>query len=126
LVALENYAQQSGLDHSLIDLAKTRASQINGCAYCIHIHTSEARTRGSLEPIRNIGDPLTFRSHVKVSSGFRVQIIRLVPAWRTILDPQRPLSFRGENRLSCPFSAIRRSTQTRGSARTAVCFATSA
>jgi AhpD family alkylhydroperoxidase len=49
LVALENYAQRSGLDHSLIDLVKTRASQINGCAYCIHMHTSEARTRGETE-----------------------------------------------------------------------------
>jgi AhpD family alkylhydroperoxidase len=49
LVALENYVQKSGLDHSLIDLVKTRASQINGCAYCIHMHTSEARARGETE-----------------------------------------------------------------------------
>jgi AhpD family alkylhydroperoxidase len=49
LVALENYVQGSGLDHSLIDLVKIRASQINGCAYCIHMHTSEARTRGESE-----------------------------------------------------------------------------
>jgi AhpD family alkylhydroperoxidase len=49
MVALENYVQQSGLDHSLIDLVKTRASQINGCAYCIHMHTGEARARGETE-----------------------------------------------------------------------------
>src|ERR1700686_3055007 len=49
LVALENYVQESGLDHSLIDLVKTRASQINGCAYCIHMHTREARGRGESE-----------------------------------------------------------------------------
>jgi AhpD family alkylhydroperoxidase len=49
LVALENYLQGSGLDHSLIDLVKTRASQINGRAYCIHMHTSEARARGETE-----------------------------------------------------------------------------
>ena len=49
LVALEKYVQESGLDHSLIDLVKTRASQINGCAYCIHMHTSEARARGETE-----------------------------------------------------------------------------
>jgi AhpD family alkylhydroperoxidase len=49
LVALENYVQQSRLDHSLIDLVKTRASQINGCAYCIHMHTSEARANGEPE-----------------------------------------------------------------------------
>ena len=49
LLALENYVQQSGLDHSLIDLVKTRASQMNGCAYCIHMHTGEARARGETE-----------------------------------------------------------------------------
>jgi AhpD family alkylhydroperoxidase len=49
LVAPENYVQESGLDHSLIDLIKTRASQINGGAYCIHMHTSEARARGETE-----------------------------------------------------------------------------
>jgi AhpD family alkylhydroperoxidase len=49
LAALENYVQHSGLDHSLIDLVKTRASQINGCAYCIHMHTREARARGETE-----------------------------------------------------------------------------
>src|SRR5258708_13294798 len=49
LVPLEKYVQESGLDHSLIDLVKTRASQINGCAYCIHMHTSEGRARGETE-----------------------------------------------------------------------------
>ena len=49
LAALENYVQQSGLDHSLIDLVKTRASQMKGCAYCIHRHTGEARARGETE-----------------------------------------------------------------------------
>lgn len=51
LVALENYVQGSGLDHSLIDLVKTRASQINGCAYCIHCirakHALAARPRSA-------------------------------------------------------------------------------
>jgi AhpD family alkylhydroperoxidase len=49
MVALENYVQHSGLGHSLIDLVKTRASQINGCAYCFHMHTGEARARGETE-----------------------------------------------------------------------------
>ena len=49
LVALENDVQESGLAHSLVDLVKTRASQINGCVYCIHMHTSEARARGETE-----------------------------------------------------------------------------
>jgi len=49
LMGLENYVQSSGLEPSLINLVKTRASQINGCAYCIHMHTREARTHGETE-----------------------------------------------------------------------------
>ena len=49
MMGLETYIQESGLDPSLIDLVKTRASQINGCAYCIHMHTRDARSRGETE-----------------------------------------------------------------------------
>jgi alkylhydroperoxidase family enzyme len=37
MYALEKYIAESGLEHSLIHLMKMRASQINGCAYCIDI-----------------------------------------------------------------------------------------
>jgi AhpD family alkylhydroperoxidase len=47
--ALENYVQTCGLEASLIELVKTRASQINGCAFCIHMHTGDARARGETE-----------------------------------------------------------------------------
>ena len=46
LTAVEAYLQKSGLDHKLIALVKTRVSQINGCAYCLHMHTEEARKLG--------------------------------------------------------------------------------
>jgi AhpD family alkylhydroperoxidase len=46
LVAVEKYLQGCGLDHKLIALVKTRVSQINGCAYCLHMHTQEARKLG--------------------------------------------------------------------------------
>src|ERR687888_2589148 len=49
LVAVENYLQSCGLDHKLIALVKTRVSQINGCAYCLHMHTQEARKLGESE-----------------------------------------------------------------------------
>lgn len=39
----------SGLEHSLIELVKTRASQINGCAYCLFMHTADARAAGESE-----------------------------------------------------------------------------
>lgn len=46
LRAVENYLQTCGLDHKLIALVNTRVSQINGCAYCLHMHTEEARKLG--------------------------------------------------------------------------------
>ena len=49
IAALEAYVQASGLEPSLIELVKTRASQINGCAYCIHMHTRDARAKGESE-----------------------------------------------------------------------------
>lgn len=38
-----------GLESSLVHLVRTRASQVNGCAYCIHLHTREARRDGETE-----------------------------------------------------------------------------
>lgn len=47
--ALENYAKSSGLEPALLELVRLRASQINGCAYCIDMHTKDARARGETE-----------------------------------------------------------------------------
>ena len=49
LYALEKYIANSGLDHKLIHLLKMRASQINGCAYCIDMHSKDARALGETE-----------------------------------------------------------------------------
>jgi len=49
LVAVEDQIKASGLEQSLIELVKTRASQINGCAYCIDMHTADARKHGETE-----------------------------------------------------------------------------
>lgn len=46
---LEAYVRHSGLEHSLIELVKTRASQINGCGYCLDMHTKDARAAGEAE-----------------------------------------------------------------------------
>ncbi|WP_432719618.1 carboxymuconolactone decarboxylase family protein [Jeongeupia wiesaeckerbachi] len=46
---LEAQVKQCGLEHSLIELVKVRASQLNGCAYCIHMHTTDARAAGERE-----------------------------------------------------------------------------
>lgn len=47
--ALETHVRSSGLEHSLLGLVKTRASQINGCAFCLDMHTREARAAGETE-----------------------------------------------------------------------------
>jgi AhpD family alkylhydroperoxidase len=46
MLNLEKAVASSGLEHSLIHLVKTRASQINGCAYCIDMHTRDAIKEG--------------------------------------------------------------------------------
>jgi len=47
--ALEAAVRSSGLEHSLLELVKTRASQVNGCAFCIDMHTKDARAAGETE-----------------------------------------------------------------------------
>src|SRR5215472_5280386 len=46
---LGKVVRESGLERSLIDLVDLRASQINGCAYCIDMHTKDARVAGETE-----------------------------------------------------------------------------
>lgn len=46
---VEKYVRESGLERSLYELVKIRASQINGCAYCIDMHTKDARIAGETE-----------------------------------------------------------------------------
>jgi AhpD family alkylhydroperoxidase len=46
---LDSYSQNCGLEPALLDLIKLRASQINGCAYCIDMHSKDARSGGETE-----------------------------------------------------------------------------
>src|SRR5258705_11876332 len=46
---LEHYIQNSGLEEPLVHLVKMRASQINGCAYCLDVHSKDARALGETE-----------------------------------------------------------------------------
>jgi AhpD family alkylhydroperoxidase len=52
LTAVEKYVEGSGLDAKLVMQIKIRVSQINGCAYCLHMHTEDARKLGV--PEKNI------------------------------------------------------------------------
>ncbi|QDI77006.1 carboxymuconolactone decarboxylase family protein [Leisingera aquaemixtae] len=45
----EKLFKDSTLEHSLVELVKLRASQINGCAFCIHMHSRDLRAHGESE-----------------------------------------------------------------------------
>ncbi len=49
MIHTEHQVHKSGLEESLLELVKTRASQINGCAWCLDMHTKDARARGETE-----------------------------------------------------------------------------
>ena len=49
MLGLERQIRKSGLDHQLLDLIRMRASQINGCSYCLDMHSKDARAKGETE-----------------------------------------------------------------------------
>src|SRR3569832_2335902 len=49
LLGLQHFVNECGLEHSLLELVKMRASQINGCAYCLDMHWKDARAAGETE-----------------------------------------------------------------------------
>ena len=49
MYGLQKYVNESGLEHSLLHLVEMRASQINGCAYCLDMHSKDARAAGETE-----------------------------------------------------------------------------
>ena len=59
VLGVESYIRGCGLDPGLVDLVKMRASQINGCAFCLHMHSEEA-----------------------LAAGERVERLLLLDAWR--------------------------------------------
>ncbi|TIU25328.1 MAG: carboxymuconolactone decarboxylase family protein [Mesorhizobium sp.] len=49
VIALNKAVEECGLEASLMHLVKLRASQINGCSYCVEMHSREARRDGETE-----------------------------------------------------------------------------
>lgn len=49
MIQMESFVRRSGIDAKLLELIKIRASQLNGCAYCIDMHTQDARLKGETE-----------------------------------------------------------------------------
>lgn len=48
-IAFSNSLKESGLDETVMELVKLRASQLNGCAFCVDMHVKEARIQGERE-----------------------------------------------------------------------------
>ncbi|HRP07696.1 MAG TPA: carboxymuconolactone decarboxylase family protein [Gemmatimonadales bacterium] len=49
MLHMEQVVRRGGLDPALLELVKIRASQLNGCAWCLDMHTKDARARGETE-----------------------------------------------------------------------------
>lgn len=54
VLGLENYVQNSGLEPGLLHLIKLRASQVNGCAFCVDMHSKEALADGESQQRLNL------------------------------------------------------------------------
>ncbi|MGX1742300.1 carboxymuconolactone decarboxylase family protein [Bosea sp. NPDC055353] len=54
MLVLQDYVNKSALEHGLMELVKIRASQINRCAYCLHMHVLDARKAGESEARINL------------------------------------------------------------------------
>ena len=74
---LNAYVHKCGLDHKLLELIKLRASQINGCAWCMDMHTKELRVDGrpnsvSISSARGENVPFIPIANVPRSPGQRL------------------------------------------------------
>jgi AhpD family alkylhydroperoxidase len=58
MLALESAVRSSGLERNLLDLVRLRASQINGCAYCIDMHSKDLRNEGEIVAAADGNDSL--------------------------------------------------------------------
>jgi len=67
---LETYLHGSDLEPALLELVKLRASILNGCAFCIDMHSKEARARGEMEQ-RLYGSPLGGKRPFSASANAR-------------------------------------------------------
>lgn len=72
LLRIEDELATSGLDPSLIKLVKLRVSQINGCGYCLHMHTREALAAG--ETVERLGVVAAFRESPLFTTPERVAL----------------------------------------------------
>jgi AhpD family alkylhydroperoxidase len=82
VLAMERYVRNSGLDKPLYELIKIRASQLNGCAFCLDMHHRDARAGGEdqrrldvLSAWREAPDLYTAREHAALAMTEAVTLI---------------------------------------------------
>lgn len=85
MMEMEKYTKTTGLERKLRELIKIRASQINGCAYCINMHTADARKMGETEQrlyCISAWRECTFYSEAEKAALELTEHITLIPAKR--------------------------------------------
>ncbi|HNQ98556.1 MAG TPA: carboxymuconolactone decarboxylase family protein [Trueperaceae bacterium] len=79
MVALERACKRLGIERSLYELVKIRASQLNGCAYCLAMHTKDARAAGESD------ERLDLLAAWREAEGFYTERERAALAWTEAL-----------------------------------------
>jgi AhpD family alkylhydroperoxidase len=122
---LQEYVENSGLEHPLLELVKMRASQINGCAYCLDMHSKDARAGGETEQRLYLLDAwreapfysareraalawteaLTNISHNEVSDALYDQVRQQFSEKELVDLSLAIIAINGWNRLAIPFRA---------------------
>jgi len=138
MLDLERFVRDCGLEHPLLELVKTRASQINGCAYCIDMHTKDARSAGETEQ-RLYGlsawretpfytdreraalewtETLTLISQNEVADELYDRVRQYFNEQELINLTMAVIAINGWNRLAIPFRSVPGSYQPRARAAT--------
>ncbi|MDP4084966.1 MAG: carboxymuconolactone decarboxylase family protein [Bacillota bacterium] len=85
MLEMENYIRSTSIDGKLRELVKIRASQINGCAFCLNMHTAEAREMGETEQRINCvsaWDDCAFYTDAEKAALKLTEHITLIPTKR--------------------------------------------
>jgi AhpD family alkylhydroperoxidase len=85
MLDIEAYLAKCGLDHPLTHLIRMRASQINGCAYCLDMHSKDARAAGETEQRR--GEACAGCGKRRTVKGAMNRSLQ--QQWRTVYDERR-------------------------------------
>jgi AhpD family alkylhydroperoxidase len=89
---LENLVRESGLEAPLLELVRIRASQMNGCAYCLDMHSKDARAAGETEQRLDTLSAWRETAFFTVVNGRRSNGLNRPPTSRTLMFRTLPMS----------------------------------